>query len=284
MPDPIAIAGAIVLALLVSGAIAGIAGRRGTLAAELGRVVAIGAGFYLGCGWLGIVPRWSIREDMDRLLILVMPAVLIVEIVGALPGTPRWLVRAGRLVVVGFGTPVLLRGSVYLSMTWTPSFAAFVFLAIAVVEAIGWILLARRGTDVSLSIAMAMIIGAASLSIALSGYLGAGEAGMVLSASVLGGAVARSRSVGVAVIGLASLLTIGHFFGGLRADHAAILAAAPMLAWAPEAPGLRRLPATARATLRTALVATIAAGVIADAGRRFVEAGGFAVAAGAQGP
>ena len=107
---------------------------------------------------------------------------------------------------------------------------------------------------------------------------------MMLSASVLGGAVARSRSVGIAVVGLASLLTIGHFFGGLRADHAAILAAAPMLAWTPEAPGLRELSAKTRSILRVALVAVLVGGVVADAGRRFVEADGFAIAAGAEGP
>ncbi len=281
MPDPIAIVGAVVLALVVSGAVAGIAGRFGRVASDLGRIVAVGAGFYLGCGWLGIVPRWSIREDMDRLLSLVMPAVLIVEVVEALPGRPRWLVRMGRLVVAGLGAPVLLRGSVYLSTSWTPTFAVLVFVAIGAVEAMEWSLVTQRGTDFSLSIAMAIIIGAASLSNALSGYLGAGEAGMVLSASVLGGSVARSRSIGVAIVGLASLLTIGHFFGGLSADHAATLAAAPMLAWAT---GLSRLPATARGVLRVALVAAVAAGVVADAGRRFVEAGGLAVAAGAEGP
>ncbi len=281
MPDPIAIAVAVVLAMLVSGAIAGIAGQFGRVASDLGRIVAVGAGFYLGCGWLGIVPRWSIREDMDRLLVLVMPAALIVEIVGALPGASRWLVRACRLVVAGFGAPALLRGSVYLSTSWTPTFAVLVFVAIGAVEAIEWSLVTQRGTDLSLSIAMAIIIGAASLSNALSGYLGAGEAGMVLSASVLGGSVARSRSIGVAIVGLASLLTIGHFFGELRADHAAILAAAPMLAFTP---GLSRLPVAVRGALRIALVAAVAAGVVADAGRRFVEAGGFAVAAGAEGP
>ncbi len=289
MPDPIVSVEAIVLALLVSGVLAGIARRVGTLAADLGRVVAIGAGFYLGCGWLGIVPRWSIREDRDRLLILVIPAVWMVEIVGTLPRAPLWLVWTGRLVVAGLGTPVLLWGSVYLSTLWTPMVAVRVSVGIAAVEAMEWGLLAKlahRGTDLSLSIAMAATLVAASVANALSGYLGAGEVGMVLSASVLGGAVARSRSVGIAVVGLASLLTTGHFFGELRADHAAILAAAPMLAWVPEAPGLRAISAKPRAILRVALVAVLVGGVVADAGRRFVEAGGFAVAAGtsAEGP
>jgi hypothetical protein len=78
-------------------------------------VVGLGAGYYLGCGMLEIRPRWPIREDLDRLLVLVIPAVLLAELLGAIPRLPRWLIWALRVVVAGLGARVLLHGSMYLS-------------------------------------------------------------------------------------------------------------------------------------------------------------------------
>ena len=88
-----------------------------------------------------------------------------------------------------------------------------------------WVLLVRlsgRTAGASLPIGLALVIGAASMTIMLSGYLTGGMAGLPLSAAVLGGSLAALASaeaahspapIGIAVVGLASLLVIGRFFG-----------------------------------------------------------------------
>ena len=52
---------------------------------------------------------------MDRLLVIVIPAALIVELLSAFPKLPRWLVWALRLAIAGGFARVLLHGSIYLS-------------------------------------------------------------------------------------------------------------------------------------------------------------------------
>lgn len=295
MPDPTVMSEATGLALLMAalgvGALAWWAGHRqeGTHLADIGWVIGLGLGYYLGAWILEIRPRWPIREDLDRLLGLMIPAALLFELLAASPRRPGWLIWVLRTIIVVFGARVLLHGSVYVAGTvgpdspaWTTSQELLILGAIALAELAIWIALlrlSRRGAGASLPIALAVAIGAASVTIMLSAYLAGGEAGLPLSAALLGGSLAaialpraaRSEApIGVAVIGLASLLVIGRFFGELRTDHAVLLAAAPLLAWIPELPRLNRLPARGRAGLRVLLVALAVSGVLADAARRFI--------------
>jgi hypothetical protein len=145
------------------------------------------------------------------------------------------------------------------------------------------VLLARRSPGASLPIALALAVGGASIAIMLSAYLTGGQAGLPLSAALLGASIvalvmpdaARSVApIGVAVVGLASLLVIGRFFGELRTDHAVLLAAAPLAAWIPELPRLRRLPPRGQGLLRVALVGLVVSGAVADAARRFAAKSG----------
>lgn len=296
MPDPIVMSKAAGVALLTAAAILGLSawwGRRrgaGTTWSDAGWVVGIGAGYYLGCWMLEFVPRWPIREDLDRLLGLVIPGVLVVELLGAFPRIPRWLTWTLRVVVAGLGARVLLHGSIYLtgpeSSAWSPSQEGLILGSIAAAETVAWVLLARlahRPAGASLPIALSIAIGAASVTIMLSAYLAGGQAGLPLSAAVLGASLAAmalpdaSRSigpVGISVVGLGALLVIGRFFGELRTDHAIILFAAPLLAWVPELPKLRKLPPWGRGLLRVLLVGLVVSGVLADAGRRFVARAG----------
>ena len=295
MPDPIVMAEATGLAMLTAAVVLGLSawwGRRrqaGPSWADAGWVVGIGAGFYLGCWMLEIVPRWPIREDLDRLLGLVIPAVLVVELLGAFPRVPRWLIWTLRMTVAGLGARVLLHGSMYLagpagpgSSAWSAPQAWLILGSIAAAEAAVWVLLARlarRPAGASLPIALAVAIGAASMTVMLSAYLAGGQAGLPLSAAVLGASLAAlafpdaSRSIapiGISVVGLGALLVIGRFFGELRTDHAVLLLAAPLLAWLPELPRLRRLPPWGRGLLRVLLVGLVVSGVFADAARRFI--------------
>ncbi len=297
MPDPIVMAQATGVALVVAALL--LAAR----SPDARWIVGLGAGYYLGCWMLEIRPRWPIREDLDRLLGLVIPAVLLVELMGAIPRLPRWLIWILRIAIAGLGARVLLHGSMYLagpagpgSSAWTAPQAWLIFGSIAAAEAAVWVLLvvlARRSPGASLPIALAVAIGGASMSIMLSAYLAGGQAGLPLSAAILGASLAAlvipdtSRSVapiGVAVVGLSSLLVIGRFFGELRTDHAVLLFTAPLLAWIPELPPLRRLPRWGRGVLRVLLVGLVVSGVLADAARRFIGNSGSAAASDAKEP
>ncbi len=297
MPDPIVMAQAMGAALVVAALL---------LAArwpDSGWVVGLGAGYYLGCWMLEIRPRWPVREDLDRLLLLVVPAVLVVELLGAIPRLPRWLIWALRVGIAGLGARVLLHGSMYLSgpagagsSAWTTAQAWLILGSIAAAEVAAWVLLialARRSPGASLGIALALVIGGASMAIMLSAYLAGGQAGLPLSAAIMGASLvalmmpdaARSVApIGIAVVGLSSLLVIGRFFGELRTDHAVLLFAAPLMAWIAELPWLRRLPSWGRGLLRVALVALVVSGVVADAARRFVGNTGPSAAPGAREP
>ena len=52
--------------------------------AYAGTVLSVGLGFLAGCAWLGVRPHWPPREDQDRLVLILFPAVMGVEIVAAL--------------------------------------------------------------------------------------------------------------------------------------------------------------------------------------------------------
>ena len=250
----------------------------------------LGAGFYAGCWALDIRPHWPRGEVLDRLLTLVVPAVLAVELLSAFPRVPRWLAWVLRLTVAGCVGRVVLHGSIYLAapadageLTWPPAMAWLILGLLATAQAVSWallVLLARRSPGASLTIGLAIAIGSSAIAIMLSGYAAGGQAGLPLSAAILGASTvamiptspARSRltaPIGVAIVGLSSLLMIGHFFGDLRTDHAILLFCAPLLAWVPELPGLRRMPPWARGLTRVVLVAVLASAVLGDAARRF---------------
>src|SRR5262249_15008403 len=78
-------------------------------------VLGVGTGFFIGCWALGVRPHWPPREDQDRLLALVLPAVLAIELLAAFPRAPRWLILPLRSAVAASSAGILLYGSSYLS-------------------------------------------------------------------------------------------------------------------------------------------------------------------------
>jgi hypothetical protein len=293
MPDPILMLTASAVAAIVSGVMVLIGGwpwrapRRGRLDAAW--VVGQGTGWVAGCWLLGVRPRWPIHEDLDRLLIIVLPAVLLVELAGLSSKVPRWLVWVGRLIVVAGVGRVLLQGTSYLagpakSTAWssTQTWSILVSMAMAL-GAIWWLVaqLARREPGLSLWICLAGTCAGAGLVVMLSGYATGGQIGLPLAGALLGAAMAAfvltrssrgSSHVGVAIIGLFSLLMIGHFFGELTWIYATVLLLAPLLAWLPEAPPLCKLRPWARGLVRVVSVAVVVVGVVIHAQRKFVEA------------
>jgi len=257
---------------------------------DAGWVLGLGAGFFAGCWVLGIRPHWPPREDLDRLLAVLLPAVLVVELVAVFPRTPRWLVWALRSAVAASGAGVLLYGSSYLTdlagpgtREWSPVQAWLVLGGLGAAEGAVWALLAilaRRAPGLSHAVCLSGTSAAAALTVMLSGYATGGQAGLPLAAALLGASVAvlvlpRSSRVtgpiGVAIVGLFSLLVIGRFFGQLTSVHAILLFCAPLLGWLPELPYLRQLPPWARGLARVILVGVLAAVVVVAAQRKFVE-------------
>ena len=113
MPDPFVILTAMGVAFAVSAVfVAGFGWPRRHPGAQRGLtsgwVLGLAAGFFLGCWVLGNRPHWPLRDDLVRLFIVVLPAVVLVELLAALKGVPRWLVMALRAAVIIGIAPVLL--------------------------------------------------------------------------------------------------------------------------------------------------------------------------------
>lgn len=260
---------------------------------QIGWVLGFGAGVYAGCAVLGMVPRWPIPEDRDRFLVILLPLTLAVEIMAAATKRPRWLASSFRLILAGAAAPILLYNSVYLadlsgphSAEWPPFLAFVILLGLATALAVVWELLARlqvRAMDRTASAALALTTVAAGATVMLSGYYQGGLMAMPLAGAGAGVTLASfaaprrangSRPPGVGVIGLFTVLMIGRFFSDLPTDLALCLGFAPLLAWVPEGPGLRRIRPSLRGAMRLVLVAVPLVFVVVKALARFNEASG----------
>src|SRR5438445_556558 len=140
--------------------------------------------------------------------------------------------------------------------------------------------LARRANGFVMAAVLACVCGGAGVTLMLSSYATGGQLGLPLAAVLAGAAMVTLASaglrgtgswVGPAVVGLFSLLLIGHFFGELTATHAAVLFAAPLLAWLPELPYARRALPWLKELARIVLVAALVAAVAFQAFRVFQE-------------
>jgi len=219
----------------------------------IGEALGIGGAFFLGCGIVSRWPRRSLAEAEDRLLLIVLPAIVVVEITAAFRGVPRWLAWALRGVVAAGVTPVLLYNSRYFTDSagpgtrlWSAAQAVLWLGGLAAVLAVEWlllVLLARRTSSRFLLLALAVACGGAAPTIMVSGYVTGGLLLVPLAGALVGTAVAScfwvasrgdGAAVGFGVVFLFALLVMGRFFGELRTFHAGLLLFAPLLAWLPE--------------------------------------------------
>lgn len=292
MPDPIVILIAMSVSMAVSAAcLLGVGWRNRpvwTPWCEATWVAGIGAGFFVGCWLLEIRPHWPPREDLERLLIVVLPAIVTVELLAILPWRPRWLTWTLRLALCVIGGRVLLHGTSYISdltgpgsREWSPVMAWLILGSLAVLEGTVWALislLAQRVRGPFLSINLAITTAGAAVTVMLSGYATGGQIGLPLAAAIMGSAVAAlvitrgSRGVGppgIAIIGLFSLLFIGRFFGDLGSAPAIALFCAPLLGWMRELPLLNRLPTWVRDIVGLVAVGTVVAVVLVRAQAKF---------------
>ncbi len=292
MPDPVVMLTAMGIAFVASGIVLWICGRPWRAASkswvDAGWVLAVGTGFLLGCWVLGNRPHWPFREDQDRLLGLVVPAIVFVELLAAWPRIPRWLVGPLRLAVVVAAAPVLLYGTTYLTDlggpdAWSPRQAWLILGGLAAALGAVWALLSllsRRAPGLSHSVCLAGASAGAGLTVMLSGYATGGQDGLPLAAALLGASVSaalaptintRCRSARCRHRGTVLLLVIGRVFGELTAAHAILLFVAPLLGWLPELPLLRRIKPWVRGLARVILAAVLVSAVVGDAAWRFVE-------------
>jgi hypothetical protein len=296
MPDPIFMAWAMGLAFVASAVILaacvvwGSRRAHGAAWIDAGWVLSLGIGFYLGCRALGIWPHWPPLEDQDRLLALVIPFVLGIELLAAVPSVPGWLIGTLRLAMVGLGARILLHETIYLTdvagpgtREWSPAVAWLVLGCLAASEAAVWALmslLTRRRPGVSPVVCLSVSTAGSAVTIMLSGYATGGQAGLPLAAALLGatavapalrpGPARGTGAIGVAVVGLFSLLVIGRFFGELSSPHAILLFSSPLLGWLPELPGLRRLAPWARGLARVLFTAFLVFAIVIHAAWKFV--------------
>ncbi len=293
MPDPVLWFEAMGLAALVSFAtlMAVVWPGRGRVQrpAALGPTTALALGIAAGCAILGIHPRWPLAEDQDRLLAIVLPMALGVELATAF-ARPRWLAWTGRLLVVGLTGRILLHGSSYItdlvgpgSREWPPGTAATVFAGLAAAQLALWFFpwrLALRTPDASHTAVLAIVTFGTALVVMLSGYATGGLIGLPIAAALAGFSAAellmprpacRRGPFLAAATGLTSLLMIGRFFGELATPDAILLGSAPLLGWLPELVPTKRLSPRARASIRITLAALLVSAVVAHAGWQFAR-------------
>src|SRR5262249_6637168 len=79
---------------------------------SLGGVLSIAAAFAIGCYLLGIIPKWPPTESMDRMLLILLPTVAVVELVAALRVVPCLILWGSRIAVAAGAAPILLYGAI----------------------------------------------------------------------------------------------------------------------------------------------------------------------------
>jgi len=253
-------------------------------------VLAMGLGLALGYRVMSLRWVWPPASALDRLLTIVLPAVLGIEWIAGLPRVSAWGAWLLRLLLAAAVPRILLHGSVYLRDSggeWTrfESGATMAASAALLVGAWGWLSwLARRSPGVSIPLSLVLSVECAGATVMMAGYLQGGAAafpfGAMLAATSLAAALMAKRFetpgnlglpaiVGCGVVGLFGLLFVGRFFGRISTGDALAMLFAPLLCWATELPLLRGRKPWIVGSLRLVLVAIPLVIVLAAAKREF---------------
>ncbi len=289
MPDPMLMTLALATAAILAGVVVFMGSRPWPTphpaGVRVGWVLGQVAGILAGCWLLGIRPHWPPKEDLDRLLVVVIPAITVAELTATWAKAPRWLVGALRLIVVTSVARVLLHGSSYVAgdTAWPLAQMGLIFTGMALALGTVWWLargFVRRAPGLSVAGCLAVACAGAAVVVMLSGYATGGQVGIPLAGALAGagtatlflGRAARTTGpVGVPVVGLFSLLVVGLFFGELTLAHAMVLFFSPVLGWLLEGPYVNRLRPSARGLTRAFLVALVVGAVVLSAQRKFIE-------------
>ena len=330
MPDPISYLTASVAAAFASAMIVlalRLVPRKSmhSFAAVIG-VLAVGVGALTGYSVLQFLWTWPPANALNRFLMIVLPATVVVELLAAVSGKARLpsrdqqlgrriafpsrdadreragfrilmnsaTKRVGSLCAFGFRLAlyasvgrILLHDSVYLGDVgsgnpdaWTFAQTLTRFGNSFVVLIAAWSLLCRlseRSVAGSIRLSLAMTILCAGLATMMAGYIKGGAAAIPLAAALAGTSLAfpllancfggldnknLQGVIGIGVIGLFSLLCIGHYFGKLTGLRAIVLFLTPLLCWISEFPGLRSRPAWQKSGVRLTAVTIVLTAVL----------------------
>ena len=215
----------------------------------VGGVLGVGAGFFAGCWWLGVRPHWPPREDQDRLLLVLFPAVIAVELVAALLKSEKSEIKNSeirpadvgisdfgfrfsklyrcspwvlRLVIAAAAGLVLLHNSSYITdlsgpgtRQWSSEQTGLIFVGLAVALAGTWILLdwlARLEPGRAVPLAVAVASAGTGLVMMMSGYASGGPLAMPLVGAVIGVLIASLALGGnVNLTGILGFAVVGLF-------------------------------------------------------------------------
>lgn len=294
MPDPVLYLKSMGVAAIVSAIVVlAMAMLRRTVSStwlNSASVLAMGLGLALGCNFLEMRWTWPPVKGLDRLLMIVMPMALGIELIAGLQKLPQWVAWFLRLSLAAVAPRILLHGSVHLAGSggdWTRWEGNFALLICGALLAFTWGLLgwlSQRSGGISIPIAVSLTTQCAGLTVMLAGYLKGGATAFPLAATIISTAIAtklvtmRSGTseklglaaiIGVGVIGLFGVLMIGRFFGRLSTGSAVVLMLAPVLCWATELPFLRGRKSRLVGSLRLVLVSIPLVVVLAFAKRDF---------------
>jgi hypothetical protein len=272
---PLSLLGAVILTALLTASI--LAGRwqaseepsgRRQLAAWPGGVALaflVGAVVYSGH------PRWPFTtENEDRFLGILLPLMALVEI-GAIFLKP-WLAWFGRLLVAGSAVPLLLWGSAYFQ-TWSTTLECLWLTGLPIFLMLAWVSLDLQIQHLpprTVLFGLAGVNAGAGVVLLIAGYATGGPLGIILGMALATTVLVTPRTLptravsgaaSIGLVGLFALLVSGHFFAELALAHAAILFAAPFLAWVLVLPRIRKT-----VLLRTAVLALEALPVLGAAG------------------
>ncbi len=255
--------------------------------ATAGSAVAVAAGFVVGCLVLGIKPHWPPLEDVDRWLLLLMPAAVIAELIALFFGRPKWIVWLARGVISIAAGQILLHGTTYIAempgaaRQWSVAQTWLYLGAMTVALAAAWaslLWLAGRQSSGMIPISIALACGASAVTIMLSGYATGGQMGLplagalvavTLAALLLRKPIGLDGAVGVGIVGQFALLVVGRFFGELTTLHGVLLFAAPLACWVAELPNVRMFKSWQRALVQLIVVCIPLAFVVVQAQHKF---------------
>ena len=136
-----------------------------------------GIGLGLVTGYHMLAWRWTLPpvNGLDRFLIIVVPATLVIELIAGFPAVPRWLAWLLRMSLASMMPRILLHGSVHLSgNNGTPWQAVAVMAIAALLLAISWSLLvhlSQRSRGVPIVLALYLATQCAGLTIMMAGYI-----------------------------------------------------------------------------------------------------------------
>ncbi len=234
-------------------------------------VLAIGLGLVVGYGVLAFRLTWPPANGLDRLLLVIVPATLVLELIVSCWSEPRRIAWLMRFFLAAAIPRILLHGSVHLDgfhgeaqlllKTVAELIACSVLLA-GTWRMLSW--LSERSGGCSIPLALALTIQCAGLTIMMAGYIKGGAATFPLTATLVATTLATSLAVkhssitatiGIGMVELFGILFIGRFFGRISTGFALTMLVTPLLCWVSEFPTLRHRKPWLVGAVRLLLVA-----------------------------